>query len=140
MIYIFDTNAITDMMNAHAAVVAQVRAHQQEHILALCQPVDYELQRGLLWRTAIAKQQLYLHQIKPQFQWLPLTDEDWRLAGQFWADARSAGKQFSDVDLLIAALAHRLKANIVTNDDDFASLPALHENWRLTLKNDNQEY
>jgi predicted nucleic acid-binding protein len=139
MIYIFDTNAMSDMLNAYPSVVANVRERQQDHIFALCPPVDYEMQRGLLWKTASAKHQLYLHQIKPQFQWLPLIDADWWLAGQFWANGRSAGKQFSDVDLLIAALAHRLNAIIVTNDADFAALPVQRENWRVTSRSDNAQ-
>lgn len=55
---------------------------------------------------------------------------DWRQAAHFWAEARNAGKQLSDVDLLIAALAYRLNATLVTSDNDFEALPVQHENWR----------
>lgn len=79
---------------------------------------------------AASKQQIYLNQIQPQFEWIPLTDADWRQAAQFWAEVRSTGKQLSDVDLLIAALAFRLNAVIVSNDDDFEALPVHRENWR----------
>ncbi|MBK8022738.1 MAG: PIN domain-containing protein [Chloroflexi bacterium] len=130
MIYLFDTNAIADLMNDHPAMVAQVRAHQREDVLGLCQPVDYEVWRGLRWRTAAGQLQLYINRIRPQFEWIPLIDEDWRQAAQFWAETRRAGKQLSDVDLLLAALAYRLNAVIVTNDDDFGALTVRHENWR----------
>lgn len=130
MIYLFDTNAIADLMSAHPVMVAHVRAHQKQHVLGLCQPVNYEVWRGLRWRMAANKQQLYLNQIKPQFEWISLTDTDWRQAAQFWVEVRNVGKQLSDVDLLIAALAFRLNAVIVTNDDDFDALPIQRENWR----------
>ena len=130
MIYVFDTNAVTDLMRAHPGMVARVRAHQRDDILCLCQPVDYEIQRGLLWKTAAAQQQRYQSQIKSQFEWLPLTDDDWRQAAQFWAEMRGAGKQLSDVDLLVAALAKRLNAVIVSNDDDFDALAVKRESWR----------
>ena len=70
----------------------------------------------------------------PLLDWLPLTDADWRQAAQFWADTRSTGKQLSDVDLLVAALAKRLDAIIISNDDDFDALPVKRENWRTPLK------
>ena len=43
---------------------------------------------------------------------------------------RNQGKQLSDVDLLIAALAQRLDGVVVTSDDDFDALPIQRENWR----------
>lgn len=138
MIYLFDTNAVADLMSAHPTMLVRVRKHQQEHVLGLCQPVDYEAWRGLRWRTAASQQQLYTDRIKPQFEWIPLTDADWRQAAHFWAQARSAGKQLSDVDLLLAALAFRLNAVIVTNDDDFDALPVLRENWRQAPTDDDE--
>jgi len=59
-----------------------------------------------------------------------LSDIDWEQAAQFWADAVSRGKQHSDVDLLVAAIAKRLEATVITADDDFDSLPVKRENWR----------
>lgn len=47
---------------------------------------------------------------------------------------RNQGKQFSDVDPLIAVLAQRLNAVAVTGDDDFAALSIQRENWALPHK------
>ena len=74
--------------------------------------------------------QLYQRQIKSQFEWIPLIDADWRQASQYWAEARRAGKQLSDVDLFLAAVAARLDAVIVSSDEDFDALPVKRENWR----------
>ena len=138
MIYLFDTNAVTDLMRVHANVVARVRANR-DHILCLCQPVDYEIQRGLLWKAATGQQHRYQNQIKSQFSWLPLTDDDWRQSAQFWAVTRSVGKQLSDVDLLVAALAKRLDAVIVSSDEDFNALPVKRENWRDPLPQNGEQ-
>jgi predicted nucleic acid-binding protein len=52
-------------------------------------------------------------------------------AAHYWSNAVSIGKQLSDMDFLIAALAHRLNAVIVSADTDFDALPVKREDWRL---------
>jgi predicted nucleic acid-binding protein len=47
-----------------------------------------------------------------------------------WATAVSAGKQLSDIDLLLVAQAKRLDAVIVSADDDFDAFNVRRENWR----------
>ena len=66
----------------------------------------------------------------PLMDHLALIDDDWQVAAQLWGTMRNQGKQFSDADLLIAALAQRLNAVVVTADDDFAALSIQRENWR----------
>ncbi len=56
---------------------------------------------------------------------------DWILAAQFWADMSRKGRQLAEIDLLVAALAYRLKVTIVSGDNDFMTLPVNRENWRL---------
>lgn len=84
MIYLFDTNAVADMMNAHPILIGRVRALQKDHVLGLYSPVEYEVWRGLRWRTAEKQQQIYVKHIKPQFSWIPLTDVDWQKAAELW--------------------------------------------------------
>ncbi len=45
---------------------------------------------------------------------------------------RNRGRHFSDVVLLIAALAQRLDAVVVTLDNVFAALPVQREDWRAS--------
>lgn len=130
LIYLFDTNAISDLIQQNTAVVAHVRANEQE-VMCLCTPVHYEVRRGLDYTNAARKMQVYETQILPLFQWLRLQDDDWEQAAKFWAQTRRAGSQLSDVDLLVAALALRLDAVIVSNDNDFDALPMKRENWRV---------
>jgi len=42
------------------------------------------------------------------------------------------GRAFSDVDLLVAAVAERLGGIIVSADADFDALSVLRENWRTS--------
>ena len=55
--------------------------------------------------------------------WAPLIDADWEQTTHFWDDATVRGLQFSDIDLLVAAVAAWLGGMIVSGDDDFDALP-----------------
>jgi tRNA(fMet)-specific endonuclease VapC len=130
LIYLFDTNAISDLIQQNTTVAAHVRANQQ-HVMCLCTPVHYEVRRGLLYSNAVRKMQVYEIQIRPLFQWLRLQDDDWEQAAKFWTETRRKGKQLSEVDLFLAALAFRLNAIIVSDDDDFDVLSMKRVNWRV---------
>lgn len=137
MIYILDTNAISDYIKQFAPTTTRInQAIRDGDTLYLCKPVEYEVVRGLLKSRAERQREMFENDFIPLLTPLPLTDADWRQAAQFWAQARSAGKQLSDVDLLLAALAFRLNAVIVTNDDDFDALPVRRENWRQAPTDD----
>jgi predicted nucleic acid-binding protein len=92
--------------------------------------VDYEVRRGYLKTGATAKLRVYEERIKSQFQWVAIVEADWRQAAQFWADAVNTGKQLSDVDLLVAAVATRLGGQVISADDDFDALPVTRTTWR----------
>jgi predicted nucleic acid-binding protein len=74
---------------------------------------------------------IYEQRIRSKFEWVPTSEADWLIAAQFWADTVTKGKQLSDVDLLVAAVATRLDGIIVSADDDFNTLPIGRENWRI---------
>lgn len=132
MIYLLDANPISDLIARHSQVRSHV-AHvlRQGDTLAICQPVYYELLRGLLWRGATGKLSTLNRRILPYLTWIPLVDADWQQAARLWADARRQGRPLSDPDLLVAALANRLGAILVSNDTDFDILPIKREDWRI---------
>ena len=92
--------------------------------------------RGLLWRNATKKLFVYQQRIVPLLIWIDMYNADWEQAAYFWADARQRGKQLSDPDLLLAAVAHREKAIVVSSDGDFDALSIQSENWRLDTLRD----
>lgn len=129
--YILDTNVIAGRIRRHPQVLNRLTgASDDGHVLGLCDPVRYEVLRGFLRVNAMQKLRLFRETITPLMDHLALTDTDWQLAAQLWANMRNQGKQLSDVDLLIAALAQRLNAVVVTSDKDFDALSIQRENWR----------
>jgi predicted nucleic acid-binding protein len=130
--YVLDTNVISDIVNTkpNANVIAHLAANFR-HDLYLCVPVDYEIRRGYIRRSATRKLQIYQTQIMPRFQWMQLEDEDWQEAASLWANAVNQGRQLSDIDLLVAAVAIRLNATVVTSDNDFDVLSVKRVNWRI---------
>jgi predicted nucleic acid-binding protein len=126
-----DTNTITDLIEGHQQVI-QVFPQKivAAQMIGLCVPVYYEIMRGLQWKNLRRKQAIFQNTIRPQLDWIQVAEEDWFQAIQFWVDAKSKGKQLSDMDFLIAAVAHRLNAVIVSSDADFDALPVQRENWR----------
>jgi predicted nucleic acid-binding protein len=52
MKYILDTNVISDMLNQQTSVIQRVEQALLQDTLYLCQPVYFELRRGLLWKQA----------------------------------------------------------------------------------------
>ena len=133
MIYILDTNVIADRFYRLPQVLERLnRAGEAGHVLGLCDPVRYEVLRGLLKVNATQKLRVFRETIMPLMDHLALIDDDWQVAAQLWADMRNQGRQFSDADLLIAALAQRPNGVVVTSDEDFAALPIQRVNWRAT--------
>jgi len=133
LIFLLDTNVISDLLIKHSTVTQQIEEHKLNgDQLILCQPVYYELIRGLIRANATNKQTILQNKLLPSFQWQALDQQDWLQAAHYWSNAINAGKQLSDMDFLIAALATRLNATLVSADTDFDALPIKREDWRLT--------
>ena len=133
MIYLLDTNVISDLLVKHSIVTQQVEEHKvQNNQLIVCQPVYYELMRGLIRTQSTKKLTILRDNLLPSFDWQIVVEQDWLQAAHYWSNAMSAGKQLSDMDLLIAALSTRLNAMLVSADSDFDALPIKRENWRVT--------
>jgi predicted nucleic acid-binding protein len=131
-IYMINTNVISDL--AAPVPKSTVLANLAKHVddtLCLCEAVDYEIRRGYLKAGALSRLGAYEYTVKRQFQWVTLTENDWKLAAQFWAQAANRGRAFSDIDLLLAAVTIRLNAVIVSADADFDALPITREDWRV---------
>ncbi len=130
LIFVLDTNTIAELFDPTSSAAVRMRqALQEDNTIYICQPVDYEVMRGLLKVNATRKLEIYREQLLPTLDWLPLTDADWRQAAKYWAQATRQGRQFSDVDLLVAAVATRLTAIIASSDADFDALPVKRVDW-----------
>lgn len=104
---------------------------RQGHQICICQPVYFEVMRDLLWKNLTAKLTILRSKVMPKLEIAAIEDGDWLQAAQFWASAVSRGRQINDIDLFVAAIAHRLDAIIVSSDTDFDALPVKREDWRV---------
>src|SRR5258706_6002402 len=96
---LLDTNAVTAVIKEEPQGRQwAIEQRAQGHRLGICQPVYYEVLRGLLWRDAQKQLQSFTERVLPLLQWITLTDQDWTQAAQYWADSRSRGRQISDAD------------------------------------------
>jgi predicted nucleic acid-binding protein len=131
LIYLIDSNTITDLIEGYQEVTLTLSQNiMAGHTIGLCPPVYYEVMRGLRWKNLQRKQAVFQNTIRPQLDWIPFVEGEWFQAIQFWIDAKSKGRQLSDMDILLAAIAQRLNAVIVSSDTDFDALPVQRENWR----------
>lgn len=131
MIYVLDTNVVSDFLKQHPVVTNSiVEAQLRQDRLLITPPVHYELIRGLIRHHATTQLSRLNNQIIPLFEWYSLNDNDWLRAALFWASAIQRGKQLSDIDLLVAAVTDRLEATLVSSDADFDALPIQRVNWR----------
>lgn len=131
MIYVLDTNAVSDFLKKQPTVTNSIiKAQRQQERIIITPPVHYEIMRGLVRHRATTQLTRLNTQILPLFEWGEITDADWAQAAELWASAVRRGKQLSDVDLLLAAVTQRLEATLVSSDADFDALPIQRVNWR----------
>jgi predicted nucleic acid-binding protein len=128
VIYLLDTTIISALLKNNQTVFNAVERHKDD-TLSLCPPVHFEVRRGLLWKNAQVQWNAYTQDIVPRFTWIPLLEADWEQAAVFWAQTRKAGRQLSDIDLLIAAITLRVEGTIASNDADFDALDVPRVNW-----------
>jgi len=126
-----DTNVISDYINGvtHLQLAIET-ARENGNTLYLCDPVEFEVVRGLIHTNATRKRAVFEEKVKPLLEPLSLNEADWTQAARFWADGVRIGKKLSDVDLLLAALAVRVGAIIISADTDFDALPVTRLYWR----------
>lgn len=129
-IYVFDTNIISSLLKRNNRQLLERIRQDQSNIFVLCEPIIFEVERGWLKKQEEGPLQRFRHEIIPLFNVVSVQLVDWQVAAELWAYSRNRGKTLSDMDLLLAAIALRLKGVVVTNDGDFKHLPALEvEDW-----------
>jgi predicted nucleic acid-binding protein len=122
-IFVLDANIVSKLQPGRNQVLwDRVAAHQSD-IMYLPEPVIFEVERGHSHRQATRQLRSFRELIIPLFPIIRPRLLDWRLAAELWGDARRRGRQLSDVDVLLGALALRLGGVLVTDDNDFAHLP-----------------
>ncbi|WP_180899192.1 type II toxin-antitoxin system VapC family toxin [Martelella soudanensis] len=130
MSYLFDTNAISDMIRRPAGKIAQRLVGLEKRDLKTSLIVAAELRYGVVKRGSKELSEL-MERVLSQFEILPWEPPaDIRYA-ELRNHLRQIGQPIGDMDMLIAAHALAIDAVVVTaNEREFERVPGLKvENW-----------
>jgi len=133
VIYLLDTNACIAVLNdRHAPLTHRLREHRPDEI-RLCSIVKAELLYGVHRSTRQAENLAHLVAFFDAFVSLPFDDSCADHYGRIRSALFGVGKPIGANDLLIAAIALRHEAILVThNVDEFSRVPGLaHEDWMV---------
>ena len=113
---LLDTTVLFDLLRHHKEAVAQVRELAlRGFTLAICSITVAELYAGMRKGEEQSTEELI-----SAFQWLPLTREVARKAGEIVASKRRAGRSHALDDMMIAATAIHYGYSLLTeNRKDF---------------------
>jgi len=129
---LLDTNTLNYILKDIPPVPAKLDvAVRQGRPLLLASVAHYELTRYLHLKGAHRLLRLY-QEITATWQRCEPSFEDWDEAALIWAERHQAGQGISDPDLLLAALARKWNATLVTNNTrHFSGLGIALEDWTV---------
>lgn len=127
---LLDTNTLSYILKNLTPVPAKLdEAVRQGKSFLLASVAHYELTRYLHLKGAHRLLRLY-QQLTATWQRCEPSFEDWEEAARLWAERHRAGKGISDPDLLLAVLARKWSATLVTtNTRHFEGLGIALEDW-----------
>jgi predicted nucleic acid-binding protein len=130
---LLDTNTLNYILkNVSPAPMRLDDAMKQGKAFLLASVAHYELTRYLNLKRAHRLLRLY-QQLTSAWQPCELSFEDWDKAAHLWAERHRSGRAISDLDLLLAVLARKWNATLVTsNTRHFADLELSLEDWTTT--------
>ena len=129
--YLLDTNHLGAALRRVSLVRDRIQqAYFQGHRFGTCVPVLCELEIGLQQTKDARAYRQRLKRLGRFVRLWPLEPGLAEIYGRIYLDLKSKGKVLSQVDLLIAAMAHLRKFTLLTTDQDFAALREVRtENW-----------
>ena len=135
MLFLLDTNAVSDYMQEHAKIDARLRAIAAQDSAVICPVVRGEILLGIdLLPAGKRKDGLLLRAAKilPAFACVSVPES----AGDYYArvkyQAPKDGFTLGKNDLWIATTAISWGASLVTRDKDFRKIPGLPvEDWTV---------
>jgi predicted nucleic acid-binding protein len=127
-----DTNTLSYILRSRQPVLNHFEAALRQECSFFLAPVaHYELLRYLDLKGADRLLRLYKSLVSG-WRRCELTFDDWDEAAHLWAERHSTGRSVSDLDLLLAILARKHDAVLVTsNTRHFESLGISLADWTL---------
>ena len=131
MIYTLDTNIIIHLIiNTPTVFNRYENCLLNRHKLILSPYVDFEIRRGLRYKKATKKEQIY-ERLSMNWSIRDMGHNVWLRAVDIYSDLKYKGLTVSDADILIAAFCLENKSVLVTNNTkDFINIVDLTiEDW-----------
>ena len=127
---LLDTNTLNYILKDQPLVVERLdEAMEKGESFLLASVMHYELTRYLELKGAHRLLRLYQN-LTATWQLCTLSFEDWDDAARLWAERHRSGRSISDFDLLLAVLARRWGAVLVTsNTRHFEGLDLRLDDW-----------
>jgi predicted nucleic acid-binding protein len=135
VIFLLDTNAVSDLMFGHAKPLARLGALSSADEVITCTIVVGEIQHGIQSLAPGAKRRDLEQKFQHVGQWiaghaLPVAAADHY--AQLRIECRHRGISLSENDFWIAATAFAAGAVLVTRDRDFSQITSLRvEDWTV---------
>ena len=130
MIYLPDTDTVNYLIKDNATVDAHYQsALASGATFALSMRVHFQVTRYLDLKGSTRLRRKY-ETTTANWQRVGLDESDWDAATRLWADRHRVGKPIDDADLLIAIMARKCGAVVVTNNTrHFEGLGVPIVNW-----------
>jgi len=131
MNYALDTNALIFLLNNDAKVIIKRNAAVLAGSRFIIPPVvDYELQRGLLYKPSPKKEKIYAS-LRRHYGVGLMEPKMWTIAAHIYVELRKEGFTVGDDDIFIAAFCLLNGYTLVTrNTRDFENITGLmYVNW-----------
>lgn len=116
MMYLLDTNTVSDYLKGNPAILNNLKRHHHS-LVAISSITKYELFYGLLKNPQAHKK--YGEQLRllfKQAQTLVFDEESALLAAEIKQDLTQKGEPIGDCDTMIAAIGLQHKTIVVTNN------------------------
>ncbi|MBI3270485.1 MAG: type II toxin-antitoxin system VapC family toxin [Planctomycetes bacterium] len=129
--YLLDTNHISNAISPGSALMARLGiAAKRGQRMGICVPVLCELESGIRGLVRPEEHRRGLDKFLAHARIWPLDRMTAAMYGALYQDLRRRGRALSQVDLMIAALAHQMDLTVLSSDRDFAAVSGLSvENW-----------
>lgn len=135
MIYLLDTNAVSDRMGGHSRIVSRLAAMAPNDRAVICPIVRGEILHGIERLPAGKRRSAIVENAKKAFDTLPcepLLEASGDIYARLRSDCESKGVSAHANDLWITAVALHLGATLVTRDNDLSRMASIQvEDWTL---------
>ena len=129
--YFLDTNHLSAALQRVSPVRDRVFEEiRRGHRFGTCLPALCELEAGIAQTARPQATRRLLDTLLNEIRIWPFDRQDTRFYGDLYLELVRSGRVLSLVDVLVAVMARRLNATLLTTDRDFEAIPDVpRENW-----------